>query len=213
MLAVFRRLRARHAVVVACLLLFALLARQVLAEGPLTHVDRDVMLYLAAHRIAWVTQATLFLSVLHETEKVLAAAALVAAWLAWRRNRRWAAAMAVVPTGMLMNVGLKHLFQRARPVPDEPLVHLTTFSFPSGHGVASTVFYGVLCALLLAHARSLPGRVVGALACVAMVAAVCFSRVYLGAHYLSDVLASVSIGTAWLLLWLRATRRVGARQP
>jgi undecaprenyl-diphosphatase len=213
MLAVPRRVLARHAIVVACLLLFALLARQVLAEGPLTHVDRDVMLHLAANRIAWVTQATLLLSVLHETEKVLAAAALIAAWLAWRRRWRWVAAMFVVPTGMLMNVGLKHLFQRARPSPDEPLVQLTTFSFPSGHGVASMVFYGVVCALLIAHARSLPARVAGTLACVAMIAAVCFSRVYLGAHYLSDVLASVCVGTAWLLLWLQATRGVGVPRP
>lgn len=213
MLPLPRRVLARHAVVIACLLLFALLARQVLDEGPLTQVDREVMLFMAAHRIAWVTQATLFLSMLHETGKVLGAAALIAAWLAWRHRKRWVVAMVVVPTGMLMNVGLKHLFQRARPAPDEPLVQLTTYSFPSGHGVASTVLYGVLGALLLAHVRSLPLRVLGTVACVAMVVAVCFSRVYLGAHYLSDVLASVNIGTAWLLLWLGATRWVGASRP
>ncbi len=213
MLPLPRRVLARHAIVVACLLLFALLARQVLGEGPLTQFDRDVMLFFAAHRIAWVTQATLFLSLLHETEKVLGAAALIAAWLAWRRRWRWMAAMVAVPTGMLMNVGLKHLFQRARPAPDEPLVQLLTYSFPSGHGTASTLLYGVLCALLVAHARSLPLRVLGTMACVAMIVAVCFSRVYLGAHYLSDVLASVNVGTAWLLLWLGATRWMGAPRP
>ena len=49
-----------------------------------------------------------------------------------------------VPTGMLLNVGFKNLFQRARPLHDDPLVQQANNSFPSGHAVASTVFYGAL---------------------------------------------------------------------
>lgn len=193
---------ARLVVVVGCLLAFALLARQLLHEGPLTHVDRAVMLWMADHRVAWVTQAMLLVSEVHRTAGVLLATALLAAWFAWRRHWPSVLALLVVPTGMLLNVGLKHLFLRQRPVLDEPLVLLSTFSFPSGHGVASTVFYGALGALVIFHRRAPALRGAAVAACVAMVALVCASRVYLGAHYLSDVLAAVCVGAAWLTIWL-----------
>jgi undecaprenyl-diphosphatase len=104
---------------------------------------------------------------------------------------------------MLLNVGLKHLFQRPRPILDEPLVELVTYSFPSGHAVASTVFYGAACALVCTHVRSPALRVLAVGAAIAMVLLVTFSRVYLGAHYLSDVVAGVAVGLASLLLFLR----------
>ena len=111
---------------------------------------------------------------------------------------------------MLLNVGLKNVFTRPRPVFEEPLVHLSTFSFPSGHAVASTVFYGALCALVLAHARSPAARAAAIVATVVMVLLVCFSRVYLGAHYLSDVVAGVCVGTLCLLPFLRLASRAGS---
>ena len=78
----------------------------------------------------------------------------------------------------------------------EPLAHLTTYSFPSGHAVASTVFYGALCVLVLQRVRSPAWRVAALAGAVAMVLLVAFSRVYLGAHYLSDVLAGIAVGAA-----------------
>lgn len=191
----------RAVVVLVAVALFALLAAQVLSQGPLTGIDRELMLFLAAHRAGWVTDGMLALSVVHETRPVLAATALVAVLLAWRGHWRWAVALAAVPTGMVLNVGLKHLFARSRPLPDEPLVQLVTYSFPSGHGVTSTVFYGSLCLLVLAHSRNQGARVAAVAGALAMVALVCFSRLYLGAHYLSDVLASVCVGVVWLAAW------------
>ncbi|RYY68253.1 MAG: hypothetical protein EOO24_52365, partial [Comamonadaceae bacterium] len=129
---------ARAAVILACLLLVALLAQQVLTDGLLTHIDQRVTLWFVAHRQAWLTDAMLLVSEAHRTVGVLAATALVAGWLLWRRRAQEAMALLVVPTGMLLNVGLKSVFERARPVLEAPLVHLTTFSFPSGHAVAST---------------------------------------------------------------------------
>lgn len=195
-------------VALGALVLFALLAAQVLAQGPLTLLDRELMLFLADHRAPWVTRFMLGVSAAHETLPLLAATALVAAALAWRGHARWAWGLAAVPTGMLLNVGLKQLFQRARPVLDEPLVQLATFSFPSGHGVASTVFYGSLCLLVLAHARARAWRYAAVAAALAMVVLVCFSRLYLGAHYLSDVLAAVCAGVLWVIAWTALVRRL-----
>jgi undecaprenyl-diphosphatase len=188
--------------VLACVLLFALFAWQLLATGPLTHADAAVTARLAAHRRPGLTQAMLLVSTLHESGVLLAITALLAAWFGWRHHPRWVLALLVVPSGMLVNVGLKHLFQRARPVLEQPLVHYTTYSFPSGHGTGATVFYGALCALVFAHTTSPRKRALAVAGAVAMVLLVCFSRVYLGAHYLTDVAASVCVGLAWLAVWL-----------
>ncbi|HEY8358877.1 MAG TPA: phosphatase PAP2 family protein [Ramlibacter sp.] len=181
----------------ACVLLLLVLAWQVMSDGLLTRIDLRVTLWLASHRQPWLTQAMLAVSEVHRTVGVLLAAGAVAAWLLLRRRRADALFLLAVPTGMLLNVGLKNVFERVRPVLDEPLVHLTTFSFPSGHAAASTLLYGALCTL------ALPRRL-AAIGAVAMVLLVCFSRVYLGAHYLTDVAAGIAVGIAWLLLARRA---------
>jgi undecaprenyl-diphosphatase len=187
----------------ACLLVIAALAAQVMLAGPVTHLDLQVTTVLAQHRQPWLTAAMLFLADAHETVKLLAATVLVGMLLASRRRWRDLRLLAVVPAGMLLNVALKHLFARPRPVLPEPLVQLTTFSFPSGHAVGSTVFYGMLCLLVFAHTRSRWRRAMVLAAAFAMVLLVTFSRVYLGAHYVSDVVAGVAEGVALLLLWRR----------
>lgn len=189
--------------VIVCVAIFALLALQVILQGALTRVDQEITLFFATRRQQWLTQLTLAVAAAHETLKLLGVTALLAMWRIWRRDLLSVKLLAVVPVGMLLNVGLKNLIQRPRPTLEEPLVQLTTYSFPSGHAVASTVFYGALCALVFVHARTPVLRWLAALAGVAMVLLVSFSRVYLGAHYLSDVVAGMAVGTLCLLLFLQ----------
>ncbi|WP_354004380.1 phosphatase PAP2 family protein [Ramlibacter pallidus] len=181
--------------VAAGLLVFAFFALQLLLQGPFTRLDHQLAQWFAAHRTGWLNAMMLFVADAHETEKVLAATAVLAAWRAWRHDGADLRLLAVVPAGMLVNLALKHAFQRDRPVLEDPLVHLTTYSFPSGHAVASTVFYGALCLLAWHHARAPGLRAAAAAGAAAMVLLVCASRVYLGAHYLSDVIAGVAVGT------------------
>ena len=188
--------------VLACMLVLAFFAQQVLMQGPMTRVDEAVTAFLAAHRQPWLTLAMLWIADAHETVKLLAVTTLIAMWRIWRRDLTALRLLAVVPAGMLLNVGLKHLFQRPRPALPEPLVHLVTFSYPSGHAAASTVFYGALFALVSTRVRSPALRLLAAVAGALMVVLVCFSRVYLGAHYLSDVIAGVAVGAACLVLFL-----------
>src|SRR5262249_9396062 len=75
-------------------------------------------------------------------------------------------------------------------------VHLDTYSFPSGHAAGSAGIFAVLLYLVARHRRTLI-RIGCAAAFVAVVAVVGVSRLYLEAHYLSDVLAGVSLGVAW----------------
>jgi undecaprenyl-diphosphatase len=187
----------------ACVLVLAFLALQVLLQGIVTALDLQLTLWIAARRHDWLNAAMLFIADAHETEKLLAVTAVLVAWRAWRRDFAGVRLLAVVPFGMVLNVGLKHAFQRARPVLEQPLVHHLTYSFPSGHAVASTVFYGALCGLVLAHLRSRALRAGAVGLAAAMVLLVCASRVYLGAHFLSDVVAGVAVGTLCLLVFHR----------
>lgn len=201
-------MKARGALALLCLAVVGLLGAQVLWHGPMLDVDQAVSHWMTQHHHAMLTQVLYVVTELHQTTVVLAATALVAVWLGVVR-KDWAGArlLLVVPAGMLLNVGLKNLVQRARPAWDDPIVQLATYSFPSGHAVAATVFYGSLCALAFAHARSPLWRGVAATATVLLVLLVSFTRVYLGAHYPSDVIAGIATGTLCLLAAFSLRRR------
>jgi undecaprenyl-diphosphatase len=122
---------------------------------------------------------------------------VVALWLVWRRL--WRLAAFVVLTGIgssLLNTAVKAAVNRPRPLVDHPLVHLPGASFPSGHAQSAMTGYSVL---LLVFLPVVPPRWRRPLVAAAafMVLAICFSRVALAAHYVSDVVAGVVLGGAW----------------
>jgi membrane-associated phospholipid phosphatase len=94
----------------------------------------------------------------------------------------------------VVNALLKLLFHRQRP--EFAYVHLDTYSFPSGHAAGATAIYGVVIYLLVRDGlRST--RVLAAIVFACLIPLIAFSRLYLEAHYLSDVLAGCSLGAAW----------------
>jgi undecaprenyl-diphosphatase len=120
--------------------------------------------------------------------------------LSRRGARGDAALVACVVIGIiLLNAGLKLAFQRPRP--ELGFLHLDTYSFPSGHASAATAAYGVF-AYLLGRNASRGRRILLGVAVVLIVAVVDLSRLYLGVHYLSDVLAGSALGASWLALCL-----------
>lgn len=201
--------RLRWALVALCVVVLALLALQVVMQGPVTALDREASAYWMVHRSAGMTAFMRLLSAWHQTWVVLCAAALLALAFCARRDWPSARALLVVPTGVLLNVALKDTFQRPRPHWNDPLVELATYSFPSGHAVHVTVFWGIACALVFARTPSHLWRGLAFAWTVAIVAGVAFSRVYLGAHYPSDVLAGIAEGTACVLLFARGLRPGG----
>jgi len=119
-------------------------------------------------------------------------------WLLIRGLPRLAAYLAMTGLGAaVLGPGVKALVDRARPVVDVPLSSPTGASFPSGHAVAVTIAWG---ALLLVVLPVVPrrGRSTTVLGVVALVLAVGLTRVALGAHYLSDVVAGWLLGVLWL---------------
>lgn len=183
--------------------LFGGIAEDVVTGDPLTLVDFQVAQWLHAHATPRLTEGMLVLTHMHETLPITFAVIILGAWLAWKRNWYWLLCVSItVPLGMLLNVMMKYAFQRARPAFDDPLLVLTTYSFPSGHVAGSTLFYGVVAAMLLARINAWRWRALIMLAAIGLVALVALTRMYLGVHYLSDVLAAFALGVAWLTLCL-----------
>jgi membrane-associated phospholipid phosphatase len=195
--------------------IFGEIATDVIEHKEITVLDAWLAHWLHTRATPATTQALLVITHWHGTLGVSVMATILALALFRRRAYYWVLAVAMaVPGGSALNVGLKHVFQRARPSFDNPLLSLETYSFPSGHTVGATLLYGVLAAYLVCTVRHWGARcAIAGLACV-MVALVGLSRMALGVHYLSDVLAGVAEGAAWLAICITAVstlrrRRVG----
>jgi len=193
--------------------IFGDLAEDVMGKEAITVLDLQVAHWFHARAFEPLTSAMLAVSWLHTG---IGMAAMVAAlgWYFWRvKARYWLLALLVaVPTGAALNVALKYYFQRTRPVFDEPLLTLATYSFPSGHAAASTVFYGLLASYLVIARPHWHVRLGTAVGCSLMVLLVAFSRVYLGAHFMSDVLAGMAESVAWLAVCITAISTLRRRR-
>ncbi|UIJ73114.1 phosphatase PAP2 family protein [Aurantimonas sp. HBX-1] len=136
-------------------------------------------------------------------------------WLSGKRRSMWLVLAAIV-SGFMMSQALKWGFSRPRPdlVPHGTYVY--TASFPSGHAMMSAVTYLTL-AILVARVQerwSLRALLIGAAVFLTMLIGI--SRVYLGVHWPSDVLAGWTAGAAWAVAWWMVARwleRRGAVDP
>jgi uncharacterized membrane protein YdjX (TVP38/TMEM64 family)/membrane-associated phospholipid phosphatase len=183
--------------------LFLAIAWNLAEPDGIVALDARVAEWLHAHGRPGLTAFLLAVTHLNSTVGIGVFSAAFAAVLARLREWTWMLTLALTVAGaMLLNLVLKQAYERLRPRFDDPLLVLETYSFPSGHTAAAVAFYGVLAAFLVSRfydARRRAACVGGAIAAVALVA---FSRLYLGAHYLSDVVGAVCSSTAWLVLCL-----------
>ena len=133
---------------------------------------------------------------------------------AMRKWKREAILFALTMIGAgLLNITLKLAFKRPRPVPFFNLSPPESYSFPSGHSLTSAVFFGALAAILTARIQ--PRRVKAAIwiVSVGMFLLIGLSRIYLGVHYTTDVIAGFAAALIWILvvrfveMWLVRRRR------
>ena len=183
--------------------IFLTIAWNVAAHDPLVALDATVSAWFHSHLSQPLTQVMLAVSAANGIGPTMLWSLTFAALLARIREWYWILTLTLATLGgALFNVILKTAYERARPHFDDPLVTLGTYSFPSGHTAAATVFYGTVAAFLVTRYRNPRIRIAIVLAAVAMVVLVALSRMYLGAHYLSDVVAAAASSTAWLVLCL-----------
>ncbi|HEV2039001.1 MAG TPA: phosphatase PAP2 family protein [Casimicrobiaceae bacterium] len=196
----------------AAVFLFVIIAVVVALSPAVTAIDGNVATWLHVRATPQVTDVMAAISLLGAPTTLTIVAAAGSLLLLHRRRYAEAALLStVVIGGNFLNFCLKHLIQRGRPVFDDPLFSLPTYSFPSGHAMASTVFYGLLAIYVSVSARQRYAAPLAIGAAVLMVALVSFSRVYLGLHYPSDVMGGLCEGIAWLALsviaWQHRRRR------
>lgn len=118
-----------------------------------------------------------------------------------RKWKREAKLFAITMGGAaLLNITLKLAFKRPRPVPFFNLSPPETYSFPSGHSLTSAVFFGALAAILTARIKSKRVRVAIWTVSTAMFLLIGLSRIYLGVHYTTDVIAGFAAALIWILV-------------
>jgi membrane-associated phospholipid phosphatase len=189
------------ATLVTCLLLLALLAQQVITRGPLTDLDRPVERFAVTHRTVPMTDLMRLLSEVGSTVFLVPLVLLFVTYLVFR-DREWKRPIvlaAALVTDILLQDVVKRLVNRHRPPLSGMIGRYPPGSFPSGHTTQSLVVYGLIALLLVRTHPSWP-RIPILTAAVLLVLLIGVSRIYLGAHWLTDVAGGLLLGSFWLLM-------------
>jgi undecaprenyl-diphosphatase len=184
-------------IAVAGTLAFAELG-QVVRKGRTQQFDIAVLRWLGAHHTPLLTTIMTEVTPLGTGVVVLAIVGVAAAFL-WHTEHKHSARLLLAATAgnILLNNVLKLYFDRPRPDVFEWQTHAASSSFPSGHAMSATVVYGTVGYLLARLQKHGWARTITLLFAVLMIALICLTRLYLGVHYPSDVLAGIIVGLAW----------------
>ncbi|HEX6716687.1 MAG TPA: phosphatase PAP2 family protein [Pyrinomonadaceae bacterium] len=188
------------AAAIAALIFFGWLADEVL-EGETRHFDEVTR--AAVHQLATplLTAIMRGLSFVGSTISLTFGTIVVVIHFAMRKWGREAKLFAITMIGSgLLNVTLKLAFKRERPVPFFNLTAPETYSFPSGHALTSACFFGALAAILTAGVKSRRVRIAIWIVSAAMFLLIGLSRIYLGVHHTTDVIAGFAAALIWILV-------------
>jgi undecaprenyl-diphosphatase len=192
--------------------LFLGILEDVVSGDPLVTLDRSVFQLLQAIHNPLADNALVALTELGDLVVIIAVVAVATISLALLG--RWRASIYLLLSALGSAVfvhGMKLILHRARPL--HPYDGLSEFSFPSGHATSSMVVYGFLAIILARHAVPWLRKILIA-GTLSLVSVIAFSRLYVGAHWLSDALAGIAFGTAWIaVLSLAYFRNDRAKLP
>lgn len=181
---------------------FYAIADDVIEQDPIVHFDQMLADFVHLH----VTGTTLiFIQLFTRLGSEIPTIVSVIAGLIFLRRRYWKN-LSLVLVGMgggaLLVALMKALFGRPRPVFANPIQILSDFSFPSGHSFFAVAFYGLIAYFLVQRFKSPLAHLLIYLAALVIVLLVGFTRIYLGVHFLSDVLGGYFAGLGWLIFTL-----------
>lgn len=176
---------------------FATIAQEVL-EKETYAFDTSILLYLRSLHTPLRDRVMLAFTSLGEPNLLLPLSVSLGIMLWVRKHRSEATTIAVTGAGALgLNILLKQLFARARPQIWERTVEVKFYSFPSGHAMISMVIYGLLGYLLRSRFPKQRWWIYGLT--IILVAVIGLSRLYLGVHWPTDVIAGYTAGLVWLI--------------
>jgi len=185
------------AVAFTCVVALANLGLRAATGDTISNIDLSVASLMRETRNAPADEIMTVITMMGDTVVMLALALAMLAWLVWHKAYRaaYAAGFAII-AAKLFELALKAGIQRARPT-ELAYSGMSKFSFPSGHATMAAVIFGIL-AVLVSHSMGRWGRAVVYAICAVCVVAIGYSRIYLGAHWLSDVLAGLLFGTVMM---------------
>ena len=199
-------------------LIFALLFIWLATDLPfLNQIDRRLYELLADTRHPTINSFMLVVTSMANGAVIVTFAGLVLLWLILN-NRDFSALLLVIGLsgGYLMVFLLKFLFNRPRPEPILPGLHAAYTSLPSGHAFTALMLCGLFVYFVLDDVRNWQSRAALLLSASLLASLVGFSRIYLGLHWLSDVLAGFALAAVWLSFLITASemrRRYGGEFP
>ena len=176
-----------------------------MAGSRIAEIENSVAGWFHALRTPESTTAAHLVTELGSTTWVTSFTMIAALGFAWAR--RWYALLALgltVPGGMALNIFLKASFHRPRPAATAWSEVFSGYGFPSGHTMAATLLYGALAILVCGALVQPRGRLGVLLGAGVLIGLVGWSRLQLGAHFLSDVLGAFAASLAWLGLGFAA---------
>ena len=181
------------------LFFFGWLATEML-DGDTRRFDETVRNFVhgfASPALTSVMQAASFLG---STLFLVIFGVIIVVALYLRKHRRGAILFTATTVGSsVLLTALKFAFKRVRPEPFFETILPASYSFPSGHSLASFCFYGALATILTTRIKSFRLKIIVWMAATAMILLVGISRIYLGVHYPSDVVAGYAVGLIWVM--------------
>lgn len=190
----------RIVILAACAIVFVALLEDVL-EGDLSRIDSAAYALIVERlRADWLTPIMEAISALATPVSLVVLLLVIVAFAPGKRPGACAAVNLVLV--FLLNQALKFAIQRPRPDGFQLAVE-QGFSFPSGHSMVAMAFFGLLVWMVWRYEADRATRIGCAVAFSAVIVLVGVSRIYLGVHYASDVLAGFCVSLAWLAIYTR----------
>lgn len=185
------------AIVFTGVIALANLALRAASGNAVSNMDVSIASLMRESRNAPADEIMTIITMMGDTLVMTALAVAILVWLVWHKAYRaaWAAGIAIV-AAKCFELAVKYGIQRARPM-ELSYSGASAFSFPSGHATMAAVIFGIL-AVLVSHSMGRWGRALVYATCAVLVVAIAYSRVYLGAHWFSDVLAGLLFGVVMM---------------
>jgi undecaprenyl-diphosphatase len=211
-----RRTTLTGAVVAVLLLVGQALVVRAVVDGPRgpAAADLPVLRWFATHRDEYATGFAIVLAVLGGTATMSVVTLVAVVVLAYLERRKQAAVVALTgAAGGLLVLAFKAVYARPRPPRPDQVLHYRGYSLPSGHALGATVVLGIVAAAAYPALRRTRARILLVAATTTAVLLAGVSRLYLAAHWLTDVLTGWLLGGAWLTVGITALALVRLGRP
>ena len=173
--------------------------QDLLANDPLVRADLRIVAFLQTLRAPDFSQVMVLFTDLANWQIIIPGAVILALSMCLCRQWWWLTGLALSVAGeQALSHSLKWIFARDRPDLHNALIPAAGGSFPSGHALAGSIFYGFVACYVVSQTRSWLLRIAVVVGMALLILGIGFSRVYLGVHWPSDVIGSFALGPAWV---------------